>query len=337
MSKTPKVSVIVPIYNVEKYLAKCIDSVLAQDYYDWELLLINDGSTDSSGEICDEYTLKDSRIKVFHQLNKGVSAARNLGIENAQGKYIIFIDSDDYVTPQYLSDLVKYDSDIIASGFDLWYANGRQTERKTFDNLKFYNIEDNTLNDAIIIGDYKHLWHGPCCKLYKKATINNIRFDESLDYGEDYLFNLNVLLSCSSITLVPKSNYIYTHYNNTTLTNRRVGYNSMFNYLFKLKQTREWLICQKKINNKKHITHFNEQLSLYYWQTIYTLYQTNNDKSERKKIISNSKLRLGEKIIFFQSNLPKTYRLMQRIFKHLPHSFADFITSFIVKWKKFYL
>lgn len=325
------ISIIVPVYNVEKYLSKCVESILTQTYTDFELILVDDGSTDRSGKICDEYILKDSRIKVFHQQNKGVSAARNLGIENAQGEYITFIDSDDYITSQYLSDLAKYDSDIVASGFDLWYANGHPTIRKTFEELKFYNINEGTLSDAIAIGEYKYLWHGPCCKLYKRSAINNIRFDESLNYGEDHLFNLNILLSCTSITLVPKSNYIYTHYGNTSLTNRRVGYDSMFNYILKLKQTREQLICQKNINNKKYITFCDEQISFYYWQTIYTLYLTNNDKSKRKEIISNIKLRIGEKIIFFQSNLPKTYRLMQYLFKYLPYNIADLITSFIVR------
>src|SRR5690606_22590995 len=93
----PKVSVIIPVYNTENYLRECLDSILAQTFTDFEVLLINDGSTDSSGKICDEYAEKDSRIKVFHKENGGVSSARNLGLDNAKGEWICFVDSDDEI------------------------------------------------------------------------------------------------------------------------------------------------------------------------------------------------------------------------------------------------
>ena len=98
---SPLISVIVPVYKAEKYLPQCIESILAQTFTDFELLLIDDGSPDRSGEICDEYVRKDHRIRVFHQQNRGVSAARNLGLEQAVGEYIAFVDSDDYVLPDY--------------------------------------------------------------------------------------------------------------------------------------------------------------------------------------------------------------------------------------------
>ena len=97
------ISVIIPVYNTEKYLRRCIDSVLASYYRDFEILLINDGSTDKSADICREYSLKDNRIKVFHQKNQGVSAARNQGINKAIGEWLIFVDSDDYITKDFLS------------------------------------------------------------------------------------------------------------------------------------------------------------------------------------------------------------------------------------------
>ena len=100
----PLVSVIVPVYKAEKYLHKCVDSLLAQTMTDFEVLLINDGSPDRSGAICDEYAAKDSRIRVFHKENGGVSSARNLGILESQGKYITFVDSDYWLSPCYLAD-----------------------------------------------------------------------------------------------------------------------------------------------------------------------------------------------------------------------------------------
>lgn len=101
----PQISVIVPVYNVEKYLSRCIESILSQTFTDFELLLIDDGSTDRSGEICDEYAKKDTRIRVFHTKNRGVSAARNLGLDNAKGEWISFVDSDDWVENDYLKSL----------------------------------------------------------------------------------------------------------------------------------------------------------------------------------------------------------------------------------------
>ncbi len=105
--KNPAVSVIVPVYNVEPYLARCLDSILAQTFTDFELLLIDDGSPDRCGEICDEYPGKDNRVRVFHQPNAGVSCARNKGLDVAKGHYVVFVDSDDYVLPSYLHALYE--------------------------------------------------------------------------------------------------------------------------------------------------------------------------------------------------------------------------------------
>lgn len=105
----PKISVIVPVYNVEKFLRRCIDSILAQTFTDFELLLIDDGSKDKSGEICDEYAAKDARIRVFHKQNGGVSSARNLGIDKAQGEWVYFVDSDDWIEIETLSIVQSID------------------------------------------------------------------------------------------------------------------------------------------------------------------------------------------------------------------------------------
>ena len=103
----PEVSVIVPVYNMEEYLPRCIESILAQTYRDFELILVDDGSSDNSGNMCDEYALKDNRIKSVHKENDGVSSARNCGLQVAEGKYILFIDSDDFVDPSYIGELLE--------------------------------------------------------------------------------------------------------------------------------------------------------------------------------------------------------------------------------------
>ena len=111
MSNVPEISIIVPVYKVEEYLSQCIDSILVQTFTNFELLLVDDGSPDRCGEMCEEYAQKDERIRVFHQENAGVSTARNKGLAEAYGKYIVFVDSDDYILPAYLEDCLLYTSD----------------------------------------------------------------------------------------------------------------------------------------------------------------------------------------------------------------------------------
>src|SRR5690554_6730418 len=123
-----KISIIIPVYNVEEYLPRCIDSVLIQRNIQFEVVLVNDGSTDSSGLICDEYAQADNRVKVFHQLNSGVSSARNLGIENATGEWICFVDADDWIEPDSLEKILNINDNresdfIIARSFK--YLNGQ--------------------------------------------------------------------------------------------------------------------------------------------------------------------------------------------------------------------
>ena len=123
--KSPTISVIVPVYNAEKTLRRCVDSILAQTFEDFELILINDGSKDQSGDICDEYAAKDSRVKTIHKTNGGVSSARNAGLRIAQGEYIAFIDSDDYIDNDYLLGFKHYDADLIISGAKLISINNK--------------------------------------------------------------------------------------------------------------------------------------------------------------------------------------------------------------------
>lgn len=115
----PKISVIVPVYNAEQYLHRCIDSILAQTFTDFELLLIDDGSKDNSGDICDGYAMKDERVRVFHKKKGGVSSARNLGLDNAKGEWVSFVDADDYLDNCYYSNFLSFHdiSGIVFTGF----------------------------------------------------------------------------------------------------------------------------------------------------------------------------------------------------------------------------
>ncbi|MCU7212133.1 glycosyltransferase family 2 protein [Turicibacter sanguinis] len=186
-----KISIIVPIYNVEKYLSKCVDSILNQSFKDFELILVNDGSTDESGKICDAYSLKDKRIKVIHQSNKGVGSARNVGINCAIGEYIAFIDPDDYIHENMYEILykasIKDEADIVICNF---YLVDEQTEMLLDSKPSIKGIFDSIqsgidcLKDFYRLDDYYIL---PWNKLYKKNLFNNIYFPEGLIYEDEYI------------------------------------------------------------------------------------------------------------------------------------------------------
>jgi len=134
MSSTPIISIIVPVYNAEKYLRRCIDSIIAQTFTDWECLLVDDGSTDESPNICDEYATKDSRIKVFHKVNEGVSSARNIGIDNAKGRFVTFVDADDSIMHNYLCLIKEGDYDLLLSSY--LQSNGIEPKKSLMEYMK---------------------------------------------------------------------------------------------------------------------------------------------------------------------------------------------------------
>lgn len=196
----PLISVIIPVYNVETYLDACIQSLMEQSYSNFELILVDDGSVDSSGDICDCWTKKDSRIKVIHQRNKGVSFARNAGLDIMSGQYCTFVDSDDFVQPDFLKHLVdaieKNHADVAFGGYVKIYPADRKVEV----NHKFEVLEISKLQERLW-GGYGYA-NNVCSKLYKSSIIKkfNLRFDEQLTNSEDVLF-LKSYLAYASISV----------------------------------------------------------------------------------------------------------------------------------------
>lgn len=202
--KIPCISVIVPVYNVENYLPRCVDSILSQSFTDFELILVDDGSPDNSGKICDEYAEKDNRVRVFHKPNGGVSSARNLGLDNALGEFVTFIDSDDYVGREYLIELVstiedsKVDFVAICNTIQIApFCSYIRLERADFDTL-FSQYSFQKL----------------CCpwgKLFRLSLIKKIglNFDTSIHLGEDVVFVMTYLLNIKTISLIKSYSYHY--------------------------------------------------------------------------------------------------------------------------------
>ena len=215
----PKVSVIVPVYNAKDYLRRCVDSILAQSFVDFELLLVNDGSTDTSGEICDHYSNTDSRIRVFHKDNGGVSSARNVGLNHAIGDWIAFVDSDDWVSIEYLERLCEHtgNADLIIS-YAKCYSQYGEVKQKKYQERYIYSSDI-----GVLFLEHDLNWQtSPWAKLFKKDIIDKLRFVEGMHIGEDMVFLYSYITRCKRCFVSPVENYNYDMGRENTLT-RRIG------------------------------------------------------------------------------------------------------------------
>lgn len=204
-----KISVTVPVYNTAQFLPRCIDSILSQSFTDFELLLVDDGSTDGSGAICNAYAEKDSRIRVFHKENGGASSARNVGLNNAIGEWVTFIDSDDWIEDNYFQ--VPFNK-----GVDLYYQNRIFSDGQHDGFL----IEQMVKGDAFLafLADNAHsnVFRMSVCFFYKRCIIEShrIRYEEGVRLGEDRLFIMDYFKCCRSIQVMNNSYYVYNRLNN---------------------------------------------------------------------------------------------------------------------------
>lgn len=201
------VSVIVPVYKAEKCINRCVDSILSQTYTDFELILVDDGSPDSSGVVCDEYAKKDSRIKVIHKKNSGVSVARNIGIDVSSGEYLLFIDSDDYVESDYIENLYNNKSDFTCCG------TYRRTESsKMIDIVEYEKYFSDSVDFAYIF--LQREIYAPYSKLFKAQIISdyNIRFPVGIQWGEDGMFIADYLSHVNSVRFIEYVGYNYIRY-----------------------------------------------------------------------------------------------------------------------------
>ena len=209
----PAISIIIPVYNAEKYLRRCIESVLSQSFTDFELILVDDGSKDKSPQFCDEYASQDTRVRVIHKANGGVSAARNDGLDIAKGEYITFIDSDDWVERDYLSTLSNYrDYDIVFFSHRLIYEDGYISEflfeAKEGDKQNIWEIVASLRKNAVGSNFYGYTWN----KMFRRDIIEKykIRFIEGLRISEDEVYTLDYCTHAKSIKVLPLCLYNYS-------------------------------------------------------------------------------------------------------------------------------
>lgn len=199
----PTISIIIPVYKVEKYIRTCLDSILNQTFTDWEALLIDDGSPDNCGAICDEYATKDGRFRVFHKVNGGVSSARNLGIKKAQGEYITFVDSDDMLHSNTLDICINT---IKTNNLDLLQFGFTQSGDYILGNPKPKGIVL-TSQDFFKINHNVSIWG----EVIKRDVLvnNNIQFIEGMKYAEDQVFVLHSILNSKRLMKIEDKLYYY--------------------------------------------------------------------------------------------------------------------------------
>lgn len=211
-------SIIIPVYNTEKYLEKCVDSVLTQTYTDFEIILVDDGSKDKSSIICDKYSSKDARVRVVHKTNGGVSSARNTGLDICRGEYVMFVDSDDWLDPDFCEKLMSKaeGADLVAGGYTMVDKSGKSE----------YALKNRTIIFPEQLGTnfdelyQKNFFNAPFSKIYKRDLIVNQRFNTSVALGEDFLFNLEYLKKCLMIKVFDTVGYVYNCLNTDAATKK---------------------------------------------------------------------------------------------------------------------
>lgn len=203
----PSISVIIPVYNVAPYLEDCVDSLLVQSFADFEVLLVDDGSTDGSGAICDALAEKDMRVVTCHQKNGGVCSARNRGIDNARGEFIVFVDADDLVTEEYLEHLMESDADMVVSGVRKF---GAKNETRVPARREDFGV-DALATHWNTPPEMNYLYCYPWARRFRTRIIreHGIRFDESLFFSEDMCFNMEYYFHAESFTELPYADYGY--------------------------------------------------------------------------------------------------------------------------------
>lgn len=207
MNNEVEVSVIIPVYNVKSYLKRCVESVLNQSYKNIEIVLVDDGSTDESGKMCDDLSNEYKRIQVFHKPNGGLGSARNYGIEHTKGDYILFLDSDDYIEHNTIEEMIKYsDYDIVCCGFDRVDEETKKIYSKEMIGMSFDElyVNDETINETAFLSPSG--WG----KLIKRDLIGTTRFSSNKKSIEDTLFYLEIIPKTKKIKYVKEILWHYT-------------------------------------------------------------------------------------------------------------------------------
>ena len=312
-------SIIIPVYNTAPYLRECLDSVQCQTFTDYEVWLVDDGSTDGSGVICDEYDRLDERFHVLHVPNGGVSKARNLGIERAAGFWIAFVDSDDTLLPscfQHLMGNVKEDTDIVIAGY-----GGERGTRIINEDVSL----EGSLMKRYFIEKKIYSQSGPCQKLFRTDVIkkNNIHFPMDIHMGEDMIFFIQYMNHVNSAELVTSDEYL-VRYHEGSLSTKYYSYESerkCFELWYdEITKFVSGLSCSELKKNKAV---WETRTTQTFLRTLECLYKANVDMSFRQKLSILNSIDKSELSFFINY--------------YNPHKFTSKILIFLISYRFFIL
>ncbi|MBE6649559.1 MAG: glycosyltransferase family 2 protein [Ruminococcaceae bacterium] len=307
-----KVSVIIPVYNVEKHLARCIESLINQKFDDYEIIVVNDGSTDNSPQICDEYARKSDLVKVIHKQNGGVSSARNAGIDSAVGEYIMFVDSDDYVTDDYISTMYECQ---IANPDHLIVCNVFQ---KTEHEKEYKALFQEMAKDVVKFDkeDYFLLYKTglsgfPVNKIFKKSILlaYDLRFNTAMTLFEDLVFVAQYYQKCKGSVVISKP--LYCYYILDTGAVRKYRKNLFHHYILGFN-------FRIPLITKDYLTDFCDIYLKLFFHCLKNTFDERNTDSLFKKIKYNNSILKSEEFIFClehaskKDESPKYIKMLQR-------------------------
>lgn len=322
-----KISIVVPVFNAEGYIRECLDSLIQQTYWNIEIILIDDGSTDNSGKICDEYMKKDSRINVFHIKNSGPSAARNYGLKKITGDYLMFVDADDWIEQDTVKicyeTITKENGDVLL--FNLCKVNNDfRKDCRTLGrgNKRFRGTEIQYLEEVLVIPE-KRIANsnisiiGSVCKLYKKSILQECFFPEHVDYGEDCCFIAQILKKAGIVV------YIDNVFYNCRILSESLSHKRGIDFPDRKIRGVNWILDFYKHDKTQEF--LNEFCFKNYSEIVCELYKDNiSTKTKRKELIHKFLKELHYEYDFSKID----YRCKNRNLRHI---------RFLVKYKQFFL
>jgi len=321
----PKISIIVPVYNVEKYIRKCIDSILKQTFTDYELILVNDGSPDNCGSICDDYAKRDSRIKVIHKKNNGLSSARNAGIDIAKGKYIAFVDSDDFIDKRMYESLYTlaelHSSDVVICDV-LEVDEDKLSDKENESKTKEFKIQHFTDMEALSqlyvsndsMGRGNERWIYAVNKLYRRYIFDSLRYKEARIYEDEFIVH-EVYFHCKKVTSIPASFYYYVQRPNSIINSPFSV--KRFDRVFALKERADFF---KKVG----LTKLHEKAFKCYLETLLWNYQAGKiELNNVSRELNHLKMTLSGSMVSLSKNPYITWKqkIMVMIFQINPSAY----------------
>ena len=329
-----KLSVIVPVYNAEKYLNSTIENILKQTFTDFELILIDDGSTDSSGQLCDKWSQKDSRIKVIHQKNMGVSEARNSGLRIAQGEYIAFVDNDDLINPQMYEILIsiaeKESADIVMSKECEVTEDSIIFEKYSIPDIEYEIVNQETMFKRLFsygknASPYVHIWN----KLYRRTTVQDVRF--LIKSVEDSFYNCNAYAYSKKNVVINESVQLYFWIirQNSLSHNMNSGY--QFDYIGAYYQ-----IVNEVQRVAPELSHYAIEKAM---RTILSVRYSFTFTQRKREVKKEAQLYYGKLKPQFYSNkrIKKSHKMIIQLFYYFPFSFRAFMIindPTMIKWER---